>query len=143
MLYQLHANVFKVDFVALVATCHADLLSRAPEPLDKHLSIYYWKLEAQIAEHRERGLSANYTYPWPLIAIGFNHYQALNLFNTWTLLAWNAFAEERCLINSPLERKSLPSGRNLYENLKPIRRLGLHALLMVKIQPEEKVFSNN
>lgn len=143
MLYQLHAKVFNVDFVALIATCHADLLSPQPEHLNKNLSEQYWRLKAQTAKHQLRGISANFTYPWPMIEVGFDKYQALNLFNTWKSQSWSAFIEDRHLISSPLERKSHPSGPNLYESLTPIRRVGLHALLMVKVQPDEMSFSCN
>ncbi|MFX1707187.1 hypothetical protein PV783_24680 [Chitinophaga sp. CC14] len=143
MLYQLKATIDHVEFVALVCTRHADLYDLPDEPADKNLLMYYQQLKEQIARHRKKGLAAEYTYPWPLLSIGFDHFKADSLFSKWKRQKWMAFSEDSCsLIGSPLERKTVPPGQNLYKGLHFVRRIGIHPLLMIKLQPSGP-FSKN
>ncbi|MGN7706812.1 hypothetical protein [Chryseobacterium sp. 22543] len=144
MLYQLHTTIDGTEFIALLSTELTDLKEQLPEILDQRLTMYYGRLAAQIGAHSLHGLAAEINYPWPSLSIGFEKFEALNLFSKWQNQSWMAMSEDdKTLINSPRDRKSGYAGRNIFLGLELVRRYQTYPLLMVKIQPENSVWESN
>lgn len=134
MLFQLRATADEVRFAALVCTCPSDLRNLSELPTDSYLSKHYPSLKQQVAEHLEKGLVADFTYPWPLVNAGFARFEASRVFYSWQEQGWMAYSEDgTSLLDSPLQRKTLAPGHRLFKGLYLIRRIKVHPLLMVRI----------